>query len=307
MQASPYSSRKQDDSEFNNTNPRRYSASYIRNIREDITTTTTTRSFRSNTTISSTASSPGYSFKDEIDPSIYSFNTALKALQTRYCRSSWECLSPDGFALNSKWSEAEKYICNPISGEVPMECLSAKSLSGRSFRKPSSTINTTIRVVSDPLVYSSRQIQTKPSIYSNIQEEEDDDDVALQFPNPEIKKEEMTIEADGTQNTTPYLSTSSGNSALTSCIPERSTKPYYEDSPNSIAINKSKEEVEMQGKETWEAIKESERRKNEYMKRDVQLCRRSGCFSWMKHNKRHRENNERRRKNTTSFIHFKGC
>ncbi|RYQ86292.1 hypothetical protein Ahy_B10g105963 [Arachis hypogaea] len=243
MQGSPYSSRNQDDSEFNNTKPRRNSASYIRNIREDITTTTT-RSFRSNTTISSTASSPGYSIKgDEIDPSTYSFNAALKALQTRYYRSSWECLSPDGFALNSKWSEAEKYICNPISGEVPMECLSAKSLSGRSFRKPSSTITTTIRVVSDPLVYSSRDIQTKPSIYSNIQEEEEDDDVALQFPNPEIEREEMTIEADGTQNTPPYLSTSSGNSALTSCIPERSIKPYYEDSPNSIAITKSKEET----------------------------------------------------------------
>ncbi|RVX06385.1 hypothetical protein CK203_023592 [Vitis vinifera] len=25
----------------------------------------------------------------------------------------WECSSPDGFALNSKWNEAEKYICNP--------------------------------------------------------------------------------------------------------------------------------------------------------------------------------------------------
>ncbi|KAJ1412783.1 hypothetical protein SESBI_20218 [Sesbania bispinosa] len=73
---SSHSSKKQDDSEFNltewevkapisreNTKSRRYSASYIRSFRED------TRSFRSNITISSTASSPGYPLKDEIDPS----------------------------------------------------------------------------------------------------------------------------------------------------------------------------------------------------------------------------------------------
>lgn len=71
-QSSPYysSSTKQDDSEFNltewsmkgrmsreNTKSRRYSASIIRSFRED------TRSFRSNITISSTASSPGYPLK----------------------------------------------------------------------------------------------------------------------------------------------------------------------------------------------------------------------------------------------------
>ncbi|MED6106079.1 hypothetical protein PIB30_001473 [Stylosanthes scabra] len=84
---SPYSStsRRRDESEFNlrewgmkgrisreNTNSRRYSGSYMRSFRED------TRSFRSNITISSTASSPGYPLKDEIDPSTYSFTTALK-------------------------------------------------------------------------------------------------------------------------------------------------------------------------------------------------------------------------------------
>ena len=59
----PYSSRRRDESEFNlrewavkarirreNTNSRRYSGSYMRSFRED------TRSFRSNITISSTAS-----------------------------------------------------------------------------------------------------------------------------------------------------------------------------------------------------------------------------------------------------------
>jgi hypothetical protein len=68
-----YTSRKRDESDFNvrewtmkarisrennnNINSRRYSASYMRSFRED------TRSHRSNITISSTASSPGYPFK----------------------------------------------------------------------------------------------------------------------------------------------------------------------------------------------------------------------------------------------------
>lgn len=78
--------------------------------------------------------------------------------------NSWECLSPDGFALNSKWNEAEKYICNPLSGEVPMECLSAKTLSGRSFRNLTNRIT-----MSAPLVYPShtRQIHTKTTFTSS--------------------------------------------------------------------------------------------------------------------------------------------
>ena len=84
------------------------------------------------------------------------FPAALQARSGYY--NSWECSSPDGFALHSKWNEAEKYICNPLSGEVPMECLSAKTLSGRSFRNLTNRIT-----MSAPLVYSnhSRQIQTK--------------------------------------------------------------------------------------------------------------------------------------------------
>lgn len=199
----PYSSRRRDESEFNlrewavkarirreNTNSRRYSGSYMRSFRED------TRSFRSNITISSTASSPGYPLKDDIDPSTYSFTTALKALQARAGYNRWGCLSPDGFALNSKWNEAERYICNPLSGEVPLECLSAKTLSGRSFRNSINRI-----AMSAPLVYSSKHIPTKPATY--IQEE-----VALQFPNPEKKKEGMTRDV-GTQSTPPYISSTS--------------------------------------------------------------------------------------------------
>ncbi|KAH7847898.1 hypothetical protein Vadar_031459 [Vaccinium darrowii] len=58
-----------------NTNSRRFSgSSFKRSFREDIN-----QSFRSNLTISSTASSPGYNtIREEIDPSTYSFTAALK-------------------------------------------------------------------------------------------------------------------------------------------------------------------------------------------------------------------------------------
>nr|KYP64829.1 hypothetical protein KK1_019439 [Cajanus cajan] len=242
----PYTSRTRDESEFNlrewavkagisreNTNSRRYSGSYMRSFRED------TRSFRSNIAISSTASSPGYPLKgtslfhsnskNEIDPSTYSFTTALKALQARAGYNSWECLSPDGFALNSKWNEAERYICNPLSGEVPLECLSAKTLSGRSFRNSINRI-----AMSAPLVYSSKHIPTKLATCSQ-------EDVALQFPSQEKKKEGMTRDV-GVQSTPPYLSSSSPSPASTPSIIERSkTRPS--DSPNSYAKTKSEEEV----------------------------------------------------------------
>lgn len=67
------SSRKPDEAEFNlrewalkaklsreKTNSRRYSASYIGSFRENA------KSFRSNVTISSTASSPGYTLRGTI-------------------------------------------------------------------------------------------------------------------------------------------------------------------------------------------------------------------------------------------------
>lgn len=233
MEESPYSSRGRDEPEFSlrdwavkargisreNTNSRRFSASYIRSFRED------TRSFRSNITISSTASSPGYALRgnkqypllfthyfkeassqillhtyaDEIDPATYSFTTALKgtlllimifrmllvqnsacnvlcffaALQARSAYHSWEALSPDGFALHSKWNEAEKYICNPLSGQVPLECLSAKTLSGRSFRNMTNRIT-----MSAPLVYSSH---TRP-IHTTKPSSSTKEDLARHFP-----------------------------------------------------------------------------------------------------------------------------
>ncbi|KAJ6936277.1 hypothetical protein NC652_011105 [Populus alba x Populus x berolinensis] len=93
-------SQRGDETEFNlrewafkaqtsreNTRSRRFSGSYIRSFREDA------RCFRSNITISSTASSPGYSLREEIDPSTYSFTTALKALQARSGDyNKWELL-----------------------------------------------------------------------------------------------------------------------------------------------------------------------------------------------------------------------
>ncbi|CAI9110707.1 OLC1v1010775C1 [Oldenlandia corymbosa var. corymbosa] len=229
-------SRRRDDPEFNlkewalkarisreNTGSRRFSASNIRSFREDA------RSFRSNITISSTASSPGYTLKEEIDPSTYSFTTALKAIQAKTVYS-WEYMSPDGLALNSKWNDAEKYICNPYSGEVPLECLSAKTLSARSFRSLTSRIT-----MSAPLIYPSnnysRQLQTKPTI--TIHEDED------QF-NLQDKKNlrSMSTRDIGTQSTPPIFSSSSSPSpAATPSIEERPIK-RSEDSPFSSEKSK---------------------------------------------------------------------
>ncbi|KAG6720336.1 hypothetical protein I3842_03G055500 [Carya illinoinensis] len=172
---------------------------------------------------------------DEIDPSTYSFTTALKALQTRSGYYSWECSSPDGFALNSKWNEAEKYICNPLSGEVPMECLSAKTLSGRSFRNLTNRIT-----MSAPLIHPShsRQRQTKPST-------SEQEGLVLQLPIPE-KRTEGTTRDVGTQSTPPDLSSSSPSPVSTPSIIERSINRYgFEgaDSPRSNAKTKPKQEV----------------------------------------------------------------
>ncbi|XP_045818189.1 uncharacterized protein LOC123910944 [Trifolium pratense] len=299
----PYNSMKQEDLDFNltewgmksriisreNTKSRRYSASIIRSFRED------TKSFRSNITISSTASSPGYTLKDEIDPSTYSFTTALKALQARSVYKSWECLSPDGFALNSKWNEAEKYICNPLSGEVPMECLSAKTLSGRLFQN-----STTNRItMSAPLVFSSRQIQKKAmaSTYSFTKE-----DVALHFLSPEKENEEMTRDAYTQSSMLHCLSSSNPSTTLTPSIIEMSTN---EDSTNSYDNKtKSEEEVEMKDKDTWETREETVM--HEYKKKDEQICRKSGCFSWIR-KKKSKEREIQRRNNSIFPIKFNVC
>ncbi|GAB2288819.1 hypothetical protein Dimus_023130 [Dionaea muscipula] len=189
-----------------NSGSRRFSASYIRSFRED------RRSFRSNFTISSAASSPGYHLKDQIDPSTYSFTTALKALQAR-SGYVWECLSPDGFALNSKWSEAERYICNPLSGEVPLECLSSKTLSGRSFRNLIASRIT----MSAPLVYSKRM----DAMPSPVTKERDQN---AKFVTQEKQKEGKTRDVGIQSNSPPNHSSYSPSPTSTPSIRERSLK-----------------------------------------------------------------------------------
>ncbi|XP_015064165.1 uncharacterized protein LOC107009357 [Solanum pennellii] len=280
------STRRSDDCDFNlrewtlkakisreNTNSRRFSASYIRSFREDA------KSFRSNISISSTASSPGYiTLRDEIDPSTYSFTTALKALQAK-TTYSWEYMSPDGLALNSKWNEAEKYICNPLSGEVPLECLSAKTLSGRSFRQLTNKIT-----MSAPLIYPSqyqtraRQFCPKPPTKHELQ---------IQIPT----KEKVSITRDvGTQSSTPvnYLSSKSPSPARTPSIEERSTKRCVaDDSPMTTPEIKSQEKVEVKetrGKEDTKRNEEQlelegERNNNNKQEQKSTKCSRQGCLS----------------------------
>ncbi|XVF23108.1 hypothetical protein REPUB_Repub13aG0009200 [Reevesia pubescens] len=142
-------------------------------------------------------------------------------------------MSPDGFALNSQWNEAEKYIYNPLSREVPMECLSAKTLSGRSFRNLTNRIT-----MSSPFVYShSCHIQTKPS--KTVPEDVD------QFPIPEKKAESMTRDV-GTQCTPPDHSSGSLSPASTPSILDRSLKRCETkngDSPSSSTKSKADEQV----------------------------------------------------------------
>ncbi|KAG8384065.1 hypothetical protein BUALT_Bualt04G0079300 [Buddleja alternifolia] len=187
-----------------NTNSRRFSASNLNSFRDDA------KSFRSNINISSTASSPGYTIREEIDPSTYSFTTALKALQAK-TMYTWEYLSPDGngVKLNSKWNDAEKYISNPLSGEVPLECLSAKTLSGRSFR---SRIT-----MSAPLIYPSHphdfQLKSTPII-------EHQNEVKFS-----IQEEKRSMTRDvGIQSTPVDNGSSSPSPAPTPSIEERSIK-----------------------------------------------------------------------------------
>ncbi|XP_028775908.1 uncharacterized protein LOC114732740 isoform X1 [Neltuma alba] len=292
MEASPnYSSKTSESSEFSlrewelkaqrngvRTKSRRYSASYIRSFNDE------TRSFRSsNITFSSAASSPAYTFKDGIDPSTYSFNTAIRALQAR------SCLSPDGLALNSKWNEAEKYICNPLSGEVPLECLSSKALisSGRSFRK---STNRAITMFDNPTAYSSRNPQTKTSSTDTHEEE----DGVLRFSVSEKKKEGKTRDV-GIQSTLPYLSSSSPSPASTPSITDRNVKEIP-DSPFSNARSKPDQEVE-------EKDKDKEMEKNHALGTQVdQLYRQSGCFPWIKKKKRLKDKEKGRHIKISIFI-----
>ncbi|XP_031398869.1 uncharacterized protein LOC116209381 isoform X2 [Punica granatum] len=199
------------------TNSRRFSASNITGLRED-----PCRSFRSNITISSTASSPGYPFK---------------ALQAKSAYNNLDCLSPEGFALNSKWNDAEKYICNPLSGQVPMECLSA-----RSFRNSRNRIT-----MSAPLIYfaKTRTAQPKPSLTARKS--------LFQIPIEEKEVVGMTrdvgiqsTEADIKGSSSSSSSSSSPSPTSTPSIGERMYKRFATESgelSNSTSKPKSEEEV----------------------------------------------------------------
>ncbi|XP_027073304.1 uncharacterized protein LOC113777888 isoform X2 [Coffea eugenioides] len=295
----PIGSRRRDESEFNlnewalkarisreNTSSRRFSASNIRSFREDA------RSFRSNITISSTASSPGYTLREEIDPSTYSFTNALKALQAKTVYS-WEHLSPDGLALNSKWNEAEKYICNPLSGEVPLECLSAKTLSARSFRNLASRIT-----MSAPLIYPthSRQYETKPAITIH------EDEVQIQFQ--EKKMRSMSTRDIGTQSTPPDFSSDSPSPAPTPSIEERSIK--RSDSP--VSSEKIKSDVVGEVKETSEEEEETKRNGEGNKTKAKQQV---GCLSWSlwkrrRQREKHKAASSNKKKNVLVYC-MNGC
>ncbi|KAM7520238.1 hypothetical protein LguiB_019200 [Lonicera macranthoides] len=166
-----------------NMNSRRFSAS---SIRED------TNSFRSNITISSsTVSSPGYT---------------TRALQAKArLVDNWEI---KGVALNSKWNEAEKYISNPLSGQVPMECLSSKTLSARI-------------TMSAPLIYPSRSplIQTTP--YSIPTHE---DVLCIPIKVAEKKAENMTRDV-GVQSTPAELTSPPMEQDSIKCSAKKSDSP----------------------------------------------------------------------------------
>ncbi|MCD7462369.1 hypothetical protein HAX54_048368 [Datura stramonium] len=165
-------------------------------------------------------------------------------------------MSPDGLALNSKWNDAEKYICNPLSGEVPLECLSAKTLSGRSFRQYTSKIT-----MSAPLIYPSQyqtqQFTEKPSI--KVVPHLPTHELEIQIP---TKETQGSITRDvGTQSSTPgnYLSSRSPSPARTPSIQERSTKRCVaDDSPMTTPEVKSEEQMEVKETRRKEDTKRNE-------------------------------------------------
>ncbi|KAF8044705.1 hypothetical protein N665_7215s0002 [Sinapis alba] len=296
-----------------NSTSRRFSASYVGSFREDHHKSSS-RTYLNN--ISSTASSPGYTLKDEIDPSTYSFTNALKALQAKTMFNNREWLTQEGFALNSKWNEAEKYICNPVSGEVPMECLSSKTLSARSFRNLSAP----------PLHYPNSNPlmnnigQNKPSDNPHIRVIHED----LYAPDPVLAREKrvMGLKRDvGIQSRSVDLSSGSPSPAKTPPIMERSLKRHVDanDSPvegqqEDLKLEEKEKEEEKQemskegeeeteekqevsiikeGEETEEKLEMSikgEEEKQEMSEEEEEMKKQkkrgSGCFSWRKSRQR---------------------
>ncbi|KAL0735781.1 hypothetical protein Bca4012_011991 [Brassica carinata] len=292
-----------------NPTSRRFSASYVGSFREDHHKSSS-RTYLNN--ISSTASSPGYILKDEIDPSTYSFTSALKALQAKTMFNNREWLTQEGFALNSKWSEAEKYICNPLSGEVPMECLSSKTLSARSFRNLTTSMSAPLHYSNpNPLI---NNIGTNPNV-KVIHED-------LCAPDPVLVRAEekaVGLKCDvGIQSISVDLSSGSPSPAKTPPIMERSLKRHVEANDSPVDFNlklegqqedfkleeKKKEEEKQEvkkeegeeteekqevsikeGEETVEKKEMSEEEEEEEMKKQKKRGG-SGCFSWRRSRQR---------------------
>ncbi|KAJ0232598.1 Mental retardation GTPase activating protein [Hirschfeldia incana] len=294
-----------------NPTSRRFSASYVGSFREDYNKS----SSRTNVN-NSTASSPGYTLK-EIDPSTYSFTNALKALQAKTMYNKREWLPQEGFALNSKWNEAEKYICNPLSGEVPMECLSSKTLRARSFRN--------LTTMSAPLHYPKPNPLTK--IYQNKTNDNHNvrvihgDLYALDPVLVRAKEKVVGLKLDvGIKSSSVDSNSGSPSPAETPPIMERSLKRYVEPNGSPVDFNlklegqpedlklaenekeEEKHEMSKKDEEKKEMSKEQEEKKEtskekgeeeqkmiseeEEEKMEKNKKRGSGCFSWVRSRQR---------------------
>ncbi|XP_010485544.1 PREDICTED: uncharacterized protein LOC104763851 isoform X2 [Camelina sativa] len=198
----------------------RFSASCIRSFREDH------KSCATNFTISSsTPSSPGYSLK------------ALQAKTMYKKKRDW--LKPEGVVeLNSKWNEAEKYICNPLSGEVPIECLSSRTLNSRSFRNLSTTHSPPFTILpSNHNNFNNPRPINTPTVRIIHEDSRSPYPVLIQEKKVVGSKRDVGVQS------APATSVSS---ATTSPIMERSTKRQVEDddSPVEYALKlKAQQEV----------------------------------------------------------------
>ncbi|KAK4789122.1 hypothetical protein SAY86_020441 [Trapa natans] len=202
----------------------------------------------------------------------------------------WQCLSPEGFALNSKWNEAEKYICNPLSGEFPMECLSAKTLSGR--------CNLTSRItMSAPLTYpsshhSTRQSQTEPSSQP------------LTVPG---KKPGIVMTRDVGIQSSP-MELSSGSMSPTSTLSVAESVQFKKLGTEAMKSNKEVDSKEATGGAAGgdgevRRLNNDEDKKEKQEKRRTR-CRwghsRSGCLWWIKKMQRDEKNKPSKCNNSVS-------
>ncbi|RID73484.1 hypothetical protein BRARA_B00636 [Brassica rapa] len=297
-----------------NPTSRRFSASYVGSFREDYHKSSSRINVNN---ISSTASSPGYSLKEEIDPSTYSFTNALKSLQAKSMFNKRDWLTQEGFALNSKWNEAEKYICNPLSGEVPMECLSSKTLRARSFRNLTTMSAPLHCPIPNPLTKIGQNKTNNNNNNPNVRVIHED----LYALDPVLVREEKVVGLKrdvGIKSTWVDSSSGSPSPAETPPIMERSLKRYVEANDLLVDFNlklecqpedlklaedeKEEEKHEMSKKEeekqemskeeedkqemTKEKGEEEQKKSEEEQQMEKNKKRGSGCFPWVRSRQR---------------------